>query len=294
MKKIAIPMMLLALAGLAQADVGVLVELDGEAYTECVDVPDGTSAYDILQKTSLEIGWSDSGSWGRALCMIEGVGSEPAGTACSDWNSYWAMSLALGGDDGWTAHSPVGFDAGGCWNRDYETPSYDGHYCAKDGDVIGFHYTNEFPSGYPEFAGFEEICAAEKGKEGPKDKKILMSSRPFWRAYCEMCGIEYDDTVPAQTLRQRCVERQERGEETPEPKSISCSHPKAIRSLDDPFRLRFSSDGLPLVAAHVYVNGRLHLTGWYGDVSLDIDRGDYLVELDRPGYAPFRKIFRIG
>ena len=206
MNRLFLPVLVLALAGLSCAEVGVVVELpNGSIIPRCVSVPDGSSAYRILRSTGLETEWSDDGPWGRALCKIEGVGSEPVGTACSDWNSYWAFSLSLNRSDGWTCHSPVGFTAGGCWNRDYRTPSYEGHYCARDGDVLGFHFTDNFPSGYPEFLSFADICG-EKPNRGPVQKKILQSSRPFWRRYAEDCGIEYTDRIPPQNLARRCRE----------------------------------------------------------------------------------------
>jgi hypothetical protein len=52
---------------------------------------------------------------------------------------------------------PVGWDAGDtCWNRD--SLSYDGHYCARDGDVLGYAYG---PWGtQPVHKSLSEICPA--------------------------------------------------------------------------------------------------------------------------------------
>jgi len=194
--------LIILLIGCASAKVGVLVEFPGgDLYIDCVDISENSSAYSILQKTSLELDWTNDGAWGRALCKIDDTGSDPAGDSCSDWSSYWAFSLSLNKDSSWTTHAPVGFTMGGCWNRDYTTPSYDGHYCAQDGDVIGLHYTNSFPSGYPEFKSFYSIC-----EESPprKDRVILRSSLKYWTEYALSCGLEFDRTTSPQNIRYLC------------------------------------------------------------------------------------------
>ena len=84
-----------AILPLALGDIGVIVEFpNGTVYSDCVGVSDGKNTYQILQATDLDAGWSDDGTWGRALCKINGVGSDPSGDACSDWSSYWAFSLS--------------------------------------------------------------------------------------------------------------------------------------------------------------------------------------------------------
>ncbi len=285
------------LSASAVADVGLVVEFpDGSVHTECVEVSDGASAYSILKSSGLESGWSSSSEWGHALCMINGVGSAPAGDACSDWSSYWAFSLALDGDGGWTAHSPVGYDAGGCWNRDYETPSYDGHYCAQDGDVLGFHFTDEFPSGHPEFSSFGEICT-KQDDAGPVRKTLLMTSRPFWKSYTGKCGIPYDETLAPQNIVRMCKDKMAqdaaalaaRGCDSLKEMSYTYS-PHVITMPGEIFTIRF-----PIPAgATVFVNGAELKTYEDGSVSFSVRNGEYLVELAYPCYKDFKKRFVIG
>jgi hypothetical protein len=321
MKKLVFLLCFLALMSFASAKVGVVVEFpNGTVYTECVSVSDGKSAYDILGKSSLDSDWTDDGMWGRALCMIDGVGSEPSGDACSDWSSYWAFSLSLDGDNGWTTHSPVGFTAGGCWNRDYETPSYDGHYCAQGGDVIGFEYTDDFPSGYPKFRSFAEICPEKEKEKGPRQKQILRSSRPYWKKFAADCGIVYNESLAPQTLRRLCDENlrainyaAEPGSaleenatngtaasgsaESNEPSLRPLAYdykPKVIEDFNEPFRVFFSSEGFVLSGLSVIVNGRNYTTSEDGTISFGIGLGDYLVTAGYPGFENLSVIFRIG
>jgi hypothetical protein len=320
MKKLILLTAIFAMLPLALADVGVIAEFpNGTVYSDCVKVSDGKNVYQILQETDLDAGWSDDGMWGRALCMINGVGSEPSGDACSDWSSYWAFSLSLDTDNDWTAHSPVGFTAGSCWNRDHETPSYDGHYCAKDGDVIGLHYTDDFPSGYPEFISFEALCAKEE-KTGPIEKQLLMSSRPFWKRYCEDCGITYDETLAPQTLRRLCDEKKNQTNYTTEELGLAQNDnltgaqdsaaavgnatkgkkinyvykPQIIVDFSEPFRVFFNSEDYILGGLPVIVNGESYTTSPDGMISFKVDLGDYRVDICYPDFENLSVIFRIG
>ncbi|RMF05368.1 hypothetical protein D6764_04875, partial [Candidatus Woesearchaeota archaeon] len=136
------------------AKVGIVVDLGSTTYTSCVAVRDGTNGYDILEKTSLSIDWSEKGPFGHALCKINGIGENVVGTAC-DWGSeYWNFYISTSAMNSWS-YSPVGFDAGSeCWNRDFT--SYGGHYCAVDGDMMGLAHGsyNTQPPYYP----FEQLC----------------------------------------------------------------------------------------------------------------------------------------
>jgi len=246
--------------------------------------------------------------------MINGIGSDPAGDACSDWSSYWAFSLSLDRDGGWTTHSPVGFTAGSCWNRDYETPSYDGHYCAQEGDVIGLHYTNEFPSGHPDFESFASLCEPEEEYIGPLRKVLLMSSRPYWKEYCESCGIPYDQTLPPQTLRKICEEKLAKTNttlnttgsinnetsqtnttnSTPRLGKIDYTYtPKEI-SPGRMFTVFFSTGGVMLTALPVTVNRVSYTTDPFGAISFKIAAGDYMVVASYPGFEDLRVLFRFA
>jgi len=308
MNKLILPVLVLALVRLSCAEVGVVVEFpNGTQHTECIDIGDGSSAYKIMKRASIETVWTDDGMWGRALCMIDDVGSDPAGTSCSDWSSYWAFSLALDRDSGWTTHSPVGSTAGDCWNRDYTTPSYDGHYCARDGDVLGYHFTDQFPSGYPRFFGFEDICGKEP-KRGVVKKKQLMSSRPYWKQYAEDCGIDYTDRIPAQNLVKLC--RDHKAEQlllnndsemvaedlSAEPlKRVDYDYrPKLITDLKKPFTVILTSGGGTLGGLSVSINGREYILGRDGSVSFPVERGSYRLVFSQPGFEQLKVTFRIG
>jgi|GEM_PF-3473284 len=300
---------------LASADVGLVVQFpNGTIYTDCMRSFDGKSAYNLLEKTDMNILWSPDSPFGRMLCKIDDIGDDVGPDGYCEWSgSYWAFSLSLGRDNGWTMHSPVGFTAGGCWNR--EEDSFDGHYCSKDGDVIGLEYTDDFPSGYPRFFDFDELCPLEKS--GPIKKSILMSSRPFWRQYSEECGIEYDETLSPQDLRKICDEKKANqsgagfdnlsiaqqnnslggtvAKEFSLLKKISFDfNPKLIEDLSEPFNVSFSSSGSVLQNLSVLVNGLVYTTDSEGEISFSISRGDYLVEVYQPGFEVLRIIFRIG
>jgi len=140
--------------------VGVLAEFpNGEVYTKCLDMPENTNAYEVLQATELVIEWSELTQWGHGLCMIHNIGCPSSNCYCS--SSYWGFLIAEKGNTAWN-YMPVGFDGGeNCWNRDYN--SYDGHYCAHEGDVIGLIYGSY--GDVPSFKTMGEICRKLKRNE---------------------------------------------------------------------------------------------------------------------------------
>lgn len=283
----------------ALADVGVIIEFpDGHSIAKCVRISDGYNPYQILNELSLQTKWSDDGSFGRALCMVEGIGSEPNGQSCSDWSSYWAFSLSLDGGASWTAHSPVGSTGGDCWNRDYKTPSYDGHYCSKDGDILGYHYTGDFPSGYPTFISFEDLCDQEKDSH-VVEKKIIKSSRPFWENFAKVCGIEYVETVPPQSLAQKCYEKRRRagipltGTRTSEESKIvpQFEYNPGVVKYGSAFEIRFFTEEGPLEGLKVLINGKRQITDSLGRVFMIVSERDFKIVVDEPEYL-FEKTFR--
>jgi hypothetical protein len=135
--------------------VGIVIDLGNDVFKWCMDVPEGLSAYEILQKTGLNITWSKFASWGYGLCGIENVGCSSSNCFCN--SSYWNFYIAKFGESDWK-YSPVGFSGGlltsDCWNGDYSSSA--GHFCAEDGYMIGLAY-----GGYgtkPQFYSFEELC----------------------------------------------------------------------------------------------------------------------------------------
>lgn len=145
---------LLLVLPLAWADkVGVVVSFpDNSVYGQCLEVAAGTNGYDLLQKTGLSLLWAGPSTFGHMLCRINGVGDEVSGNACQYSGKYWGLLLAK--DNAWN-YLPVGFDGGSaCWNG--EANSYDGHYCAEEGDLLGFRYGAY--GELPDFHSFDEVC----------------------------------------------------------------------------------------------------------------------------------------
>lgn len=158
--------------------VGIFVDFpDGSKYLKCVEVEENTNAYEILQKTDLNISWSPPSQWGHGLCMINTVGCPSDNCYCS--SSYWNFYIKKL-DENSLNYSPVGFDGGSeCWNRDYS--SFDGHYCAVDGDVLGFGYGSY--GTMPKGVDIESICRMSHLSERGK-RYILVSTTPE-RIYVE-------------------------------------------------------------------------------------------------------------
>ena len=146
--------LLFLVEAVSAANVGVVIEFPDSVYKRCVNVDDNSDGYELLDKLdSLDIEWSNAGMFGHALCKINDVGEDVSGTSCAWGSEYWAIYIA---DNGAWAYSPVGLDApGDCWNGDFG--SYGGHYCANDGDVLGFAH-GEYGS-EPDFYSHESICS---------------------------------------------------------------------------------------------------------------------------------------
>jgi hypothetical protein len=145
---------ILAVLPVCYADhVGVFISFpDDTVYAECVDLQGGSRGFELLDKTQLDVVWAGPTSFGHQLCMIEGVGDEVSGDVCSYDGEYWGLFLRSGGSWG---YMPVGFDGGDeCWNMDLE--SYDGHYCARQGDLVGLSY-GEFGE-EPDDVEYGDVC----------------------------------------------------------------------------------------------------------------------------------------
>ena len=162
-KTLALVMLIILSATTDAARVGVAVKYqNGTTYTECVQVNAGADGYQTLEESALALIWSPAGMWGHGLCGIEGVGCPSDNCYCT--SDYWGFLLTEKGKSGWE-YMPVGFDApSACWNHDYG--SYDGHYCAADGDVVGLAYG---PWGtQPDQITFTEICGGDKRDAGTR------------------------------------------------------------------------------------------------------------------------------
>jgi hypothetical protein len=151
-KILLISLLVLLLPLVAAERVGMVVSFpDGSVHGQCVNVAENANGYDTVRGLSIPMAWSARGTYGRGLCQVNGVGDEVDGDACSYSGKYWGF---FQGDTDWN-YLPVGFDGGSdCWNGD--PGSYDGHYCARDGDLLGFRY-GEFGD-MPTFYSFDKVC----------------------------------------------------------------------------------------------------------------------------------------
>jgi len=149
------------------AEVGVVISFPEHDITKCLEVAEGMSGFDLLDG-SFQALWAEHALFGHQLCMIEGVGDTVSFDACEYSGKYWGFSTY---DDGWQ-YMPVGFDGGSCWNGDFT--SYDGHYCAKEGDVVGLHY-GEFGQ-YPTVISFEDICGPNNQVKQTDEPVIYVKS----------------------------------------------------------------------------------------------------------------------
>jgi hypothetical protein len=114
--------------------------------------------------------------YGHALCKIKGYGNEPTAEGCVFGSQSWAYWMIKNASSSWMS-VPVGQDGGeNCWNRD--PFSWDGHYCAANGDLIGYVYGAYDPETYaaPQMRTrsptFDRICSAN-GEGGASDDKRL-------------------------------------------------------------------------------------------------------------------------
>lgn len=125
------------------AQVCVVVDYGKDAESEpdskCIDTDEGMDGYTLMEKTAWSLLWSPQSVYGHMVCKINDVGTEVSGQYCEYSGEFWNIVLSRGGE--WI-HLPIGLDAsGGCWN--YDISSWNGHYCTKDGDVLGFKFGSE-------------------------------------------------------------------------------------------------------------------------------------------------------
>jgi hypothetical protein len=142
---------LLALTSSISAErVGVYVEFpNGAVYKDCVTAERNADAYEILQQTGLAITWTSHPKFGHSICSIFEYGCAENGCVCT--RKHWNLFTQ---------------DAGGVWT--YSTVGYDGgnscreHYCAKEGDVLGFNFN--YDGSAPSNATYSDLCPPEQEK----------------------------------------------------------------------------------------------------------------------------------
>jgi hypothetical protein len=140
------------IATAAKVKVAVVIEIPGEkAFTKCLVVEQGTNAFQILNRSSRDIVWSEEGPSGHGICSINSVGCPIDDCFCASeqsWHTYLKES----------GHSS--------WIDLLQTKSLDGgenckeHYCAQPGDILSLIYADETTR--PQSYSFSQIC----GKSG--------------------------------------------------------------------------------------------------------------------------------
>ena len=145
---------LLLIPFVSAENVGVLIHFpDGSNHIQCISASENANGYELLSKLSLFTLWAGPGPFGHQLCQINGIGDSVSGTGCSYSGKYWRF--LKGTKNNWE-YMPVGFNGGtSCWNNDIN--SFDGHYCAKENDLIALSY-GKFDDPKPSFKNFDEIC----------------------------------------------------------------------------------------------------------------------------------------
>jgi hypothetical protein len=125
-----IALMLFCMNAAAAINVGFVIQYpDGSVDRGCLNPPEDENGYMVLESTGINLTWHDSGAaLGHGLCAIDGVGCPQENCWCTD--KYWGFYIRRAGETDWT-YSAVGFDGGNSCNE---------HYCAKEGDAVGFAY----------------------------------------------------------------------------------------------------------------------------------------------------------
>ena len=137
-------------------NVGIIVELeDGTIKTDCINVPQETDGFEILEKSIFDILWSPSSAFGQLVCKIDGEGTEIQGNFCEFSGEFWNFNILPAGENEWL-HSPVGHNGpGGCWNS--KSASFAGHYCGVDKDVLGYKFDSG-SDGEPQLKTYKQVC----------------------------------------------------------------------------------------------------------------------------------------
>ena len=139
MRKIIISLLMLVLMIqlVNAAEVCIVAYYGAEgADSECFEIDEGKIGYELIEETNWDLLWSPVSAFGRMVCKINDIGTDVSGQYCEYNGDFW--NLVLNRDGKWL-HLPIGLDApGGCWN--YDMNSWSGHYCTKEGDVLGLAF----------------------------------------------------------------------------------------------------------------------------------------------------------
>ncbi len=206
---VAIILLITILAGdSSAAKLAVIVDFPaGTTHTECLQLPEGASGYDLVNKLSLPSTWGGPHPlYGHSLCMLATTGASPSGEGCEWGEESWALWTVMNGSTGWQT-VPVGYDGGEtCWNRD--PYSWEGHYCATGGDVIGLTYGAYDPSTWaaPQmrtYSSYDSVCPPESsgGRAVRKPKILGMSVLPQEPAAGEDVSVHLRDNATGRPVK---------------------------------------------------------------------------------------------
>jgi hypothetical protein len=130
------------------ARVGIVItQPQGVTFIKCLSVDKSLNAYEVLKYTGQDITWSPPGElWGHGLCAIEGTGCPVSNCFFCDGENAWRFYVKQWSSDSWIPYMKS-FDGGN---------NCDDHYCAQDGDVMGFAYG---PDGtQPAALKYADVC----------------------------------------------------------------------------------------------------------------------------------------
>jgi hypothetical protein len=136
------------------ARVAVVIDMPDGSITKCVPASENENGYDVLEDAGERAVWSYYGSaLGHGLCGINGLGCPASNCYCGS-SAYWNFYVKEPGK-AWE-YSRVGFDGGSSCSE---------HYCASDGDMIGFEYGSY--GSQPEDYSFDDVCCEMPGDDAP-------------------------------------------------------------------------------------------------------------------------------
>jgi len=198
----------LAASQSSAAKIAVIVDYpDGTTHTECVQLDEGASGYELINKLHASSTWGGPHPlYGHSLCMIGTTGTAPSGEGCEWGTQSWALWTVMNGSSAWQT-VPVGYDGGEtCWNRD--PYSWEGHYCATGGDVIGLTYGSYNPATWaaPQMrttSSYEALCPLESSGGGAlrKPKLLGMAVLPLNPAVGEDVSVQLWDNATGRPVK---------------------------------------------------------------------------------------------
>jgi len=137
-------LILLLTAQANAARVGLVVQFpDASTIQKAITISENATGYQVANAAGLSLQWGSHPQFGHSLCRINGIGTPPGPSGCEWTGDSWAYWIIKAGESSWTS-MPVGHDGGtSCWNRN--PLSWDGHYCATDGDIVGYVFGSYDP-----------------------------------------------------------------------------------------------------------------------------------------------------